>query len=213
MTSATGIYILHFISSSLYQTTFWILIWNFWRITGSQNGWGWERPLEVIWSKLLLKQGHQQQVAQDHVHMPFQYPKDGDSAVSLGNLCQCSVTLTVKKCFLMFRGNLLCFRLCLWSWHWAPLKRAWLHPICTFPSSICTHWWDPWAFSPPGWAVPALSGFPNRRDAAVPLLSLQPFAALSPVCLCLFCTGQPRTGPSTPPVLNREEGSTPWSCW
>ena len=38
--------------------------------------------------------------------------KDGDSAVSLGNLCQCSVTLTVIKCFLMFRGNLLCFRLC-----------------------------------------------------------------------------------------------------
>ena len=38
--------------------------------------------------------------------------KDRDSIVILGSLCQCSVTLTVKKCFLMFRGNLLCFILC-----------------------------------------------------------------------------------------------------
>lgn len=33
---------------------------------------------------------------------------------------------------------------CLLSWHWAQqLKRAWLHPLCTFPSSIYRHWWDP----------------------------------------------------------------------
>ena len=38
--------------------------------------------------------------------------KDGDSATSLGNLCQCSVALIVKKCFLMFRWSLLCFSLC-----------------------------------------------------------------------------------------------------
>ena len=31
---------------------------------------------------------------------------------SLGNLFQCSIALTVKKYFLMFRGNLLCFSLC-----------------------------------------------------------------------------------------------------
>jgi len=36
--------------------------------------------------------------------------KEGDSTASLGNLCQCSVT--AKKCFLMFRGNLLCLSLC-----------------------------------------------------------------------------------------------------
>ena len=39
-------------------------------------------------------------------------PKDGDSTTSLGNLCQCLVTLTAKKCLLMFRANLLCFSLC-----------------------------------------------------------------------------------------------------
>jgi len=31
-----------------------------------------------------------------------------DSTISLGKLWQCSVTLTVKKSFLMFRGHLLC---------------------------------------------------------------------------------------------------------
>lgn len=32
--------------------------------------------------------------------------------MSLGNLCQCSVTLTGKNCFLMFRQGLLCFIWC-----------------------------------------------------------------------------------------------------
>lgn len=36
----------------------------------------------------------------------------GDSTTSLGNLSQCSITLTVKKCPLMFRGILPWFRLC-----------------------------------------------------------------------------------------------------
>jgi len=31
----------------------------------------------------------------------------------------------------VFKGNCapVCAH-CLWSWHWAPLKRAWLHPLC-----------------------------------------------------------------------------------
>lgn len=37
--------------------------------------------------------------------------KKGDSAVGLGNLCQCSFTHTVKKCFLTFRWNTLYFSL------------------------------------------------------------------------------------------------------
>lgn len=37
----------------------------------------------------------------------------GDSKTNLGGLCQYSVTtLTVKKCFQMFRGCLLCFDVC-----------------------------------------------------------------------------------------------------
>lgn len=37
--------------------------------------------------------------------------KDGDSNTSLGNLCYCSINLTVKNCFLIFRGSLPCFSL------------------------------------------------------------------------------------------------------
>jgi len=33
------------------------------------------------------------------------------SATSLSNVCQCSVNLTGQNCFLIFIGNLLCFRL------------------------------------------------------------------------------------------------------
>lgn len=39
--------------------------------------------------------------------------KDGDSIISLITQCHCSDSLSVKKCFLMFRGSLLRFFLCL----------------------------------------------------------------------------------------------------
>jgi len=35
--------------------------------------------------------------------------KEGDSTIPLGSLFQCSATLKVKKFFLMFRWNFLCF--------------------------------------------------------------------------------------------------------
>lgn len=41
--------------------------------------------------------------------------KDEDPTTSLNNLCQCSSTLMVKKCFLIFKLNVLCFSLCLLS--------------------------------------------------------------------------------------------------
>ncbi|XP_074995433.1 golgin subfamily B member 1 isoform X6 [Calonectris borealis] len=41
-----------------------------------------------------------------------------------------------KKCFLMFRENLLCCGHCLWSCHWAPLERASLHLVYALPSEI-----------------------------------------------------------------------------
>lgn len=40
-------------------------------------------------------------------------PKDTDSTTFLDDVCQCMVTLAVKKCFLMLRQCLLCSRLCL----------------------------------------------------------------------------------------------------
>lgn len=56
--------------------------------------------------------------------------KKWNSTASLGNLCQCLDTCTVKKCFLMFRWRLLCFSLCPVSPVMAWMKRAWL------PSSL-----------------------------------------------------------------------------
>lgn len=38
--------------------------------------------------------------------------KEGNPITSRGNLCQCSVTCTVKKCCLVFIRNLLCSALC-----------------------------------------------------------------------------------------------------
>jgi len=38
--------------------------------------------------------------------------REAESTASLGSLFQCSVTLRVKKFFLMFRWNFLCFNLC-----------------------------------------------------------------------------------------------------
>jgi len=45
----------------------------------------------------LLKQGHPELVALDRVQADLNISKDGDSTTSLGNLCKCLVTLTVKK--------------------------------------------------------------------------------------------------------------------
>ena len=38
--------------------------------------------------------------------------KEETPTASLGNLCQCSITHTVRTCFLMARWNLLCSGLC-----------------------------------------------------------------------------------------------------
>ena len=52
----------------------------------------------------LPKQGHLQQAAQDSLsRRVLHISREGESTTSLGNLFQCSVTLRVKKFFLMFR--------------------------------------------------------------------------------------------------------------
>lgn len=40
--------------------------------TESQNRWGWKKTLEIIWSNPVLKNGHLEQVAQDHVQAAFE---------------------------------------------------------------------------------------------------------------------------------------------
>lgn len=61
----------------------------------------------------MLKQGHLQLGAQGRVQTAYEYLQGWRLCnLSLCNLCQCSVTLTMQECFLMFRENFLCFRLC-----------------------------------------------------------------------------------------------------
>lgn len=62
--------------------------------------------------------------------------KDVDYTACLGNLC--SVTLTMKKCFQMSRGNLLCFRFCLLLLSLVTAKKS-LAPSSLHPPFRCVH--------------------------------------------------------------------------
>lgn len=46
---------------------------NWWHLTVTQNGCCKKGPLEVIWSHLLLRQGHLESVVQDHVPEVFEH--------------------------------------------------------------------------------------------------------------------------------------------
>ena len=96
----------------------------------------------------------------------------------------------------MFTYNSIYFGFCL-----LPLTllsgRVWLHLLYSPPSGVEKHWWrSPWAFSSPGWTVPALLASSCMTDAPTPYSSLWPSAECAPVCARLSCTGeliQPRT--------------------
>jgi len=86
-----------------------------WFITESQNHrmFGFGKDLCGSSSPTLLpKQGHLQQAAQDLSRRVLNISREGESTASLGSLFQCFVTLRVRKFFLMFRCNFLCFSLC-----------------------------------------------------------------------------------------------------
>lgn len=63
-----------------------------------------------IWSRFLLKQIHPEQVAQDQVHAVLKISKD-ETLQPLWATCDSDVPFTLKKCFLMFRGN-FCVSVC-----------------------------------------------------------------------------------------------------
>ena len=97
--------------------------------------------------------------------------KDGGSTTSLSNLCQCLVTCTVKKCFPMFGGNLLCFSVCTLPLVLSlgttekGLALSSLHPRFRYFHTLMR---SPWAFSSPGCTVPALSAVPYIWGAPTP---------------------------------------------
>ena len=113
-------------------------------ITESQNSWGWKGSLKVIWSKPPA-QVESPVAGCSGSRWVLNISKEGDSTTSLGNLCQCSVTFTVKKHFLMFRGNLLGFSLCP-----LPLVLSIKQAVCNnlqwskqMEANLCISFWCP----------------------------------------------------------------------
>lgn len=91
--------------------------------------WRWSGPISLL----------------EHSHLPrttsrqlLYLSKDGNSTTSLDNLCKCLVSCTMRKCFLIFRWNLLCFSCTLYplSCTKKSLVPASLHP------HLNTCWWD-----------------------------------------------------------------------
>ena len=143
--------------------------------------------------------------------------KDGDSTTPLDNLCQCSVSLTAKQCFLIFRWSHLCFSVC-------PLPLVLL--LDTTEKSLA-----PSSLHPPFRRLCTLMRFPKpsllqaeQSRLSWPLLIGEMLLSLHHLCGPLLdspqyvsCTGETRTGPVTPgvalPVLSRGEGTPPSACW
>jgi len=87
---------------------------------------------------VLLKQGCLGQFSQVHVQTAFEYLQRW----RLHNLSRQPVPVLghphSEKAFpdIQRKHLVSVCALCLWSCHWAGLKRAWLHPLCTHPSGI-----------------------------------------------------------------------------
>lgn len=65
-------------------------------VTESQISWGWKGPLEFTWLNPLLRQGHQEPVAQDQVQKAFEYLPDITSTSYIcGSVCNRKLDLSV----------------------------------------------------------------------------------------------------------------------
>ena len=83
---------------------------------------------------LSVHRGHSEQGDKEHTQMASEDLQDGNPTASLSNICQCSVSHTAQKCFLVFRGNYLCSSLCL-----LPLVLA----LGTIEKSLAPSSWHP----------------------------------------------------------------------
>jgi len=94
----------------------------------------------------------------------------------------------------------------------APLKRVQPPPLACHTLDVYRHWSDSlWVFFSQGWTDPGCSAFPHTRGTPGLLSSSWPSAGAFPGDPCLFWTEKPRTGHSTPGVVERE-GHLPWSA-
>jgi len=76
-------------------------------ITGITEWLKWEGTSGGHRLPALLTQGHPEQAVHVNVQVASEDLQGGDSTVSLGKLCQCSVIRTAKVCFPMFRWKKL----------------------------------------------------------------------------------------------------------
>lgn len=141
-------------------------------MVGSQNGWGWTGPLKVTWS---IPPAH---AGSFRSHYPRQCPDSFRISPGMDSLqphwatCSSAWSSTQWKSVSIHSEGTFYISVgthCLLCCHWAPPKRAWLHPLGILPLSIYIHYW---AFTSPGWAVPSQSVIPYVRDAVAPPSSL-----------------------------------------
>ena len=83
----------------------------------------------------LLQQHHPEQGDQAHVQVASGELQGGDPH-SLW--AACASALSPAPGVQGEPPGLVCAHSLL-SWHWTPLKRAWLHPLCTLPSCTYRH--------------------------------------------------------------------------
>lgn len=117
-------------------------------------------------------QGQLEQDTQGSAQAGFQHVQGW---ISLSNLCQYSDTNTIEKDFPNVQTELPVLEfvpIAFYSVTEHKPRRSWLHYLCNLSSGIYTHWSDSlWAFSSPGWPVPASQPFLLRKM----LQSLQHF--------------------------------------
>lgn len=131
------------------------------------------RMVEVVWDLEVIRSNLTVQAGSPRAGCPGPCPGGiwisprMESLQPLRATCQCPAACTTESVSWCSEGT-SCVSVCahwLWSCHWALLRRACLHPLCTLLSGIYAYWDPPWACSSPRWTAPALSASPNRRDA------------------------------------------------
>lgn len=111
----------------------------------SQNGGDWKGPLEVVLSSCPAREGPPRAACPGPCSGSFRTSARMEMAQPLCVPCaSAQSSLQWKKCFLMFRRNLLFLSLC-------PLPvvlslgttgKSLAATSCTLPSEILIHWWD-----------------------------------------------------------------------
>lgn len=102
--------LLQIISNDIIPFIFWTQELH--TVTESQNCRVWKGPLGIIKSNTLLKQFPYSSLHRKASSSVLNISREADSMISLGSLFQCSVTLTVKKFFLLLLCNILCHIFC-----------------------------------------------------------------------------------------------------